>query len=77
MFDRTDKVGVHMHPAQKAAALAEDYLRAGKSIDWVLSNVGGKRADVCKAILAKAEQMRVITPDQRDALEKRHTAKGR
>lgn len=52
----------------KTSALAADYFRMGKSVDWVIENVCGKNKAQRRLVLSMAQTQRIITSEQRKQL---------
>ena len=55
----------------KATALASDYFKQGKSVEWVLENVCGNR-NARRAVISMAEGSRLLNRQQADALREQH-----
>lgn len=55
----------------KATALALDYFKQGKSVEWVLENVCGNR-NSRRAVISMAEGNRLLTRKEADALRDVH-----
>lgn len=56
----------------KTSALADDYFRRGKPVEWVIENVCGTRLAQRRMVLSMAQAKRLITAEQRKELGKRY-----
>ena len=68
LFDSANALHDNADMYQKTTALASDYFRQGKSIEWVIQNVCGTRVAQRRMVLSLAQSMRVITAEERKAL---------
>lgn len=68
LFASVDALPDNADLYQKTTALAADYFKKGKDVEWVIQNVCGTRVAQRRMVLSLAQTMRVITAEQRKAL---------
>lgn len=68
LFESVDALPDNADMYQKTTALAADYFRQGKGVDWVIQNVCGTRVAQRRMVLSLAQTMRVITAEERKVL---------
>ena len=72
LFGAANDLPYNSNATSKVIALAADYFKQGKSIEWVLENAVGKSKPLRKAVISLAEGNRVITKKQADALREQY-----
>lgn len=71
LFNGTNRLHHNADVVSKATALASDYFKQGKSVEWVLENVCGNR-NSRRAVISMAEGSRLLTRKEADALRDVH-----
>ncbi len=68
LFSQTSHASYNATPSEKREALTLDFLQAGKTIDWVLTQVCGSDNKAIAHIIVFAQQKQFITAEQRKGL---------
>lgn len=61
LFAAAGSLGFNAEPVMKAGAIAVDYFKRGKGVDWVIANVGGRKKPLIKEVIRVAEERRLVT----------------
>lgn len=74
-FGAADRLSVSAGRFAKASALATDYLKQGKDVDWVIRQTGGKdKNQIAEVIRTIAHQQRLL-PDAVEELKRKYGVK--
>lgn len=68
----TNRLSYNADISSKTLALAADYFKADKTVEWVIDNVCGKKQDVRLKVITLAEQMGRLNKEQSKAIRSKY-----
>lgn len=72
LYSAADRLPYNSGITGKTLALAADYFKAGKTVEWVIDNVCGKKRDVRLNVITLAEQIGRINKEQSKAIRSKY-----